>query len=104
MRRVGFRSTLRAMHAIFSNDVRVVYLAGRRVDWRDASVLSSDAVAPDGTAYDFWVMNAGRDATATDALANARGMTRVAQFTNKKGQTMSIYSASSPTTEAGRVR
>ncbi len=89
---------------VFSNDVRVIYLAGRRVDWRDASVLSSDAVVPDGTAYDFWVMNAGRDATATDALANARDMTRVAQFTNKKGQTMSIYSASSPTTEAGRVR
>ncbi len=89
---------------VFSNDVRVIFLAGRRVDWRDASVLSSDAVAPDGTAYDFWVINAGRDATATDALANSRGMIRVAQFTNRKGQTMSIYSASSPTTETGRER
>ncbi len=46
---------------VFSNDVRVVYLAGRKVDWRDANVLSPDAVAPAGTAYDFWVMNAGRE-------------------------------------------
>lgn len=89
---------------VFSNDVRVVYMAGRKVDWRDANVLSPNAVAQAGTVYDFWVMNTGRGGTATDTLANARGMARVAQFTNKKGQTMSIYSASSPTIEAGRVR
>lgn len=89
---------------IFSNDVRVIFLAGRRVDWRNTSVLSSDVVAPDGTAYDFWVIDTGHDPAAADARANTRGMAPVAQFTNKKGQTMSIYSASSPTTEAGRVR
>ena len=87
---------------IFSNDLRVVYLAGRPVDRHDAGIaLSSDADTSRGP-YDFWVMNPARD--GVEELAQVRLMTPVAQFANKRGQALLIYSASRPTTESGGAR
>jgi hypothetical protein len=84
---------------IFSNDLRVVYLAGRPVYRHGASItLSSELQAPLG-AYDFWVVNPSR--AGTEDLAHAQRLTPVAQFANKKGQTLLIYSASNPTAESG---
>ncbi len=87
---------------IFANDLRVVYLAGRVVDWRgaDAGAIASDPIAPVGTSYDFWVIST-RAESETDEQANARGFGRVAEFVNKKGQALLIYSASAPTTRTG---
>jgi len=87
---------------IFSNDLRVVYLAGRTVDWRAAGVaLSSDMKTPLGT-YDYWVTNGARD--GAEELVHERGLTQVAQFANRKGQALLIYSTSSPTAGPGRAR
>jgi hypothetical protein len=87
---------------IFSNDLRVVYLAGRTVDWRAAGVAPSSGMkTPLGT-YDYWVTNGARD--GAEELAHERGLIQVAQFANRKGQTLQIYSTSPPTAEPGRPR
>jgi hypothetical protein len=89
---------------IFSNDLRVVYLAGRPVDWRNALADGTMARASADT-YEYWVVNAARDDLEADAFTTANGLTPVAQFANRKGQALRIYSTtSSPTTEPGLAR
>ena len=88
---------------IFSNDLRVVYLADRPVDWRNADAVASWAMAPAGM-YDYWVVNAARDGAEADAFASANGLSPVVQFANRKGQALRIYAASAPTTEPGLTR
>jgi hypothetical protein len=85
---------------IFSNDLRVLYLADRQVDWRRESVRGASETAA-AERYDFWVIDAARG--RSDASDDQR-TTPVAQFENRKGQRVSIYSAGSRTTEPGRAR
>ena len=86
---------------VFSNDLRVLYLADRPVDWRRASdVGASETTAAVGP-YDFWVVNAGRERSDASDAPSGTAPAPVAQFSNRKGQQVLIYSATPPTTEPG---
>ncbi len=74
---------------IFSNDLRVVYLADRGVRWQDPHDLLATALPTTG--YDYWAVLIGRDdAVLRQSVEQDSHWRRVAQFTNRKGDAVLI--------------
>ena len=88
---------------IFSDDARVVFLAGRRVDWRDLERLGAlDPAPPTFDDYDYVVSLESRKRSAIGAEAAASALDEVARFESRKGDAIAIYRVA-PTTPLGRT-
>jgi hypothetical protein len=76
---------------IYSNDLRLIYLADRPVRWQDPHTLRETALPTAG--YDYWAVLIGRDdAGLRQAVEQESRWQRVAQFTNRKGDAVLILS------------
>ncbi len=80
---------------IYSNDLRLIYLADRPVQWQEPHILRETALPTAG--YDYWAVLIGRDDTGLrQAVEQEPRWRRVAQFTNRKGDAVLILSDSAP--------
>jgi hypothetical protein len=83
---------------IYSDDLRLVFLAGRRVEWRDVERVSAPEATPVPDDYDFVVLK------QRDRIEEVRrpGYERVATFeSSKRGEAIEIYRVT-PTIPSGR--
>lgn len=76
---------------IYSNDLRVIYLADRPVRWQDPYTLHEAALPAAG--YDYWAVLLERDdARLRESIEQEPHWRRLAQFTNRKGDAVLILS------------
>jgi hypothetical protein len=79
---------------IYANDLRVIYLADRRVRWQEPHELRASALPTAG--YDYWAVLVERDDTGLRrSIEDAPGWQQMAQFINRKGDAVLILSSAS---------